>query len=67
MSFSMAPLLIHSPDVPAELREELRHAYFAPGGQRDDLLQAAARRISEELTLECADARELVGLPPCGC
>ena len=67
MSFSMAPLLMHSPDLPSSIRDELRAAYAAQPAQRADHLVAAARIIHAELDLECGDARELVGLPPGGC
>lgn len=67
MSFSMAPLLMHSPDLPSSLRDALRAAYTAQPAQRTGHLVAAARIIHAELDLACHDARELVGLPPGGC
>jgi hypothetical protein len=67
MSFSMAPLLMSSPDLPAAVRDELRAAFAAQPTQRDGHLVTAARLIHAELDLECRDARELVGLPPGGC
>lgn len=62
MSFSMAPLLMYSPDVPANVRDELRAAYAADPGQRTELLISAARMLHQELGLDCSDVRELVGL-----
>jgi hypothetical protein len=67
MSFSLAPLLIHSPDLPTAVRDELRAAYAKSPGQRDGHLMTAARIIHTELELECRDARELVGLPTGDC
>ena len=66
MSLSMAPLLMHSPDLPSALRDELRAAFSEPA-RRDDHLIAAARIMRDELSLSCGDARELVGLPSGGC
>ena len=66
MSFSMAPLLMHSPDLPSALRDELRAAYAVEPAHRDAHLVTAARMIHAELDVECRDARELVGLPA-GC
>lgn len=63
---SMAPLLMHSPDLPSSLRDELRAAFAQPE-RRDDHLTAAARIMRDQLDLSCGDARELVGLPPGGC
>ena len=62
MSFSMLPLLLHEEDVPATARAELRRASFAPASQRRVHLEAAARALSREADLDCAEARELVGL-----
>jgi len=68
MSFSMAPLLIHSPDLPLTVREELRAAMSTESAHRDEHLIAAARLLNEHLAIDCSDARELVGLPDgCGC
>jgi hypothetical protein len=64
----MVPLLMHSPDIPEQVREQLRAAYLAGPDQRAEQLYSAARSIHEELDVECEDARELVGLPPApGC
>ena len=62
MSFSVAPLLLHSPDVPERVRDELRAAFDAEPEQRGDHLLSAARMINAELAVDCADALELVGL-----
>jgi hypothetical protein len=68
MSMSMAPLLMHSEQVPAEAREAIRAAYDAPAQHRTARLEAAARVLHQTTGLECGDVRELVGLPgdrPC--
>jgi hypothetical protein len=63
MSLSMAPLLMHSEQVPAEAREAIRAAYEAPPQQRIARLASAARVLHRATGLECRDVRELVGLP----
>ena len=63
MSLSMAPLLMHSEQVPAEARDAIRAAYDAPPQHRIASLQAAARVLYQTTGLECSDVRELVGLP----
>lgn len=69
MSFSMANLLIHSPDVPMNVREALRAAADADPAERTSQLTNAAHLLYQEVDLPCADVRELVGLPAdeCGC
>lgn len=62
MSFSLAALLIVEDDVPARVRAELRAAMFASSVERRRHLEAAARALRDEAHLECAEARELVGL-----
>lgn len=64
MKFSMAPLLMHDPDIPSRVREALRAAHVADPEDRIARLERAARLLREEVDLECADARELVGLDP---
>ncbi len=61
-SLSVAPLLLHSEGVPEAARVALREAYTAPASLRRPLLEAAARALYREAHLDCADARELVGL-----
>jgi len=63
MSLSMAPLLMHSEQVPAEARDAIRDAYDAPPQHRAARLEAAARVLHQATGLECSDVRELVGLP----
>ena len=63
MSLSMAPLLMHSEQVPAEARDAIRAAYYAPPQHRTESLKAAARVLHQATGLECGDVRELVGLP----
>lgn len=63
MSLSMAPLLMHSHDVPAIVRAELEAAYAATPERRDEHLLTAARMLSWMVPLDCDDALELVGLP----
>jgi hypothetical protein len=62
MSFSVAPLLLHSDHVPLTARHALRAAYDAPVEERTPHLEFAARILHHELDLNCVDARELVGL-----
>lgn len=66
MAFSLAPLLVHSESIPVAARNALRGALeSAPEKQSAELL-AAARLIHQDTDLDCGDARELVGLEPCG-
>ncbi len=66
MSFSMAPLLIHSEQVPAEARDAIRAAYDSPPEQRGASLVSAARVLHAVTGLECRDVFELIGLPGTG-
>jgi hypothetical protein len=59
----MVPLLMHSPDVPASVRAELRAAHAATREHRDEHLARAARLLHRSVPLDCTDALELVGLP----
>jgi hypothetical protein len=67
MSFSLAPLLLHSSDIPVHARAALRSAYEAPADERVSLLESAARILHHEVDLDCSDARELVGLASGSC
>lgn len=67
MSFSMAPLLMHSPDLPAAVRDRLRAAQVAEPAGRTTHLLAAARMMHEQLAVACRDACELVGLDATTC
>ena len=62
MRLSLLSLLIHSDDVPASARDALREATSAPAHLRRPHLEAAARALYRDAHLDCADARELVGL-----
>jgi hypothetical protein len=62
MGLSMAPLLMHSEQVPAEARDAIRAAYDAPPEHRGAGLETAARVLHQATGLECSDVRELVGL-----
>jgi hypothetical protein len=62
MAMSLATLLIHDDDVPAGARAALRDAAAAPASDRRALLEAAARALHHDADVDCADARELVGL-----
>lgn len=64
---SMAPLLMHSSDVPAPVREALIAAYAGDPDERDERLVFAARMMARETELECADVRELLGLADDDC
>jgi hypothetical protein len=62
MSLSLLPLLIFEDDVPPRARAALRQATLAPAGERQMYLEVAARELNREANIDCADARELVGL-----
>ncbi len=62
MSFSLAGLLMFEEDVPATVRAALRAAFRGPARDRRLHLEAAARALHHETQLDCADAKELVGL-----
>jgi hypothetical protein len=66
MSLSMAPLLMHSARLPAEVRDAIRAAYEALPPHRSARLESAARVLHQSTGLECSDVRELVGLPDDG-
>ena len=66
MGFSIALLLIHSEFVPAEAREALKAANEAPLEARTQALEIAARILHHKASLDCSDARELVGLHEAG-
>lgn len=66
MGFTMAPLLMHSDSVPAEAREALKRAHQGPEEHRAAQLESAARVLYRETELDCAEARDLVGLPSSG-
>lgn len=67
MSFSMAPLLVHSDAVPVAAKEALRAAFAVPVRERGDALERAARVLHRETDLDCPDVRELFGLSPGTC
>ena len=62
MSLCFAALLLVDEAVPARARAELRAATTGPETDRRSHLEAAARALAYEADLDCADARELVGL-----
>jgi len=62
MSISMAPLLMHSEQVPAAVRDAFRTAHEALPEHRSARFASAARVLHEETDLECGDILELVGL-----
>ncbi|HTJ82723.1 MAG TPA: hypothetical protein VL400_13460 [Polyangiaceae bacterium] len=63
MNFSVVPLLLHNPDVPAGARMALREALGVPPAERVPLLRRAARILHREASLDCVDALELVDIP----
>ena len=69
MALSVASLLLHSDSTPEGAKTALRDAFARPEEERSTLLQAAARILYREASLDCSDALELVGLAPqsCGC
>jgi hypothetical protein len=62
MSLSLLPLLVVEEDVPVSARAALREASRASDSERRTHLETAARALYREADLDCADARELVGL-----
>lgn len=67
MSFSMTPLLMHSPDLSISVREALAAAYNADPEDRAEHLQLAAQLLRHETQLECSDVKELIGMPDGSC
>ncbi|MBL8956882.1 MAG: hypothetical protein JNK82_39275 [Myxococcaceae bacterium] len=67
MSFDISPLLIHSDDVPPQAKVALMAARDASAGDRELLLEAAAKALYWKTPLGCGEARELVGLAPGMC
>lgn len=63
----VASLLLHSADVPASAKAELRAARSAPRGERERHLRSAAIALMGAAPLACDEARELVGLSPGSC
>jgi hypothetical protein len=66
MPLSMTPLLIHSDAVPENIRTALIAAAGAPAEQRRAELASVARLLYAQTSLDCRDARELVGLESSG-
>jgi hypothetical protein len=62
---SLAPILMHSDAVPSEVRSALRSASNGPPEHRKAELKLAARTLYQVTDLDCADVRELLGLPDC--
>ena len=67
MPLSMTPLLIYSDAVPQNVRSALIAATSVPPEQQESELVSVARLLYAETSLDCRDARELVGLDPNGC
>jgi len=63
---SLAPMLMHSEAVPAEVRSALRAASEASPDRRKTELKLAAQTLYQVTDLDCTDVRELLGLPD-GC
>lgn len=66
-TFSMASLLAYDDLVPTRVREALRAASSAPADEKEASLTSAARLLYRETGVDCADARELLGLAPGSC
>lgn len=66
MSFSIARLLLHSSAVPPEARDALETALASAPEERDAGLEQAVALLYNGTDIACSDARELVGLAPCG-
>ncbi len=67
MSLSLAPLLLHSDDVPESTKRVLEAGLRGPPWQRRLALESAAKLIHLQTGVSCDDARELVDLPPGQC
>jgi hypothetical protein len=63
MMFTLAPLLVHSYEVPPAAREALRAALFGPAELRGAELERAAGILFRHTDLDCGEVRDLVGLP----
>jgi hypothetical protein len=64
---SLTPILMHSDAVPAEVRSALRAASEAPPERKKHELRVAARTLSQVTDLNCAEIKELIGLPDGSC
>jgi hypothetical protein len=67
MSLSLAPILLHSDDVSPAAKRALSAGLTGPVEQRKHSLESAAKLIVIETGVSCAEARELVDLPPGNC
>jgi hypothetical protein len=61
-SLNIAPILIHTEDVPAAARIAIRAAYAGPLERRTAWLESAARTLHRETDLDCMEAADVVGL-----
>ena len=66
MGFTMASLLMHDEQAPADARALLRAASESTAARRTELLELAASAL-REVGLECSDARQLVDLDATDC
>jgi len=62
MGLSLVTLLLYDDDVPPSARAALWEANDAPADERQRYLEIAAQALYREANLDCAEARELVGL-----
>ena len=62
MPLSMTPLLMYSDAVPLDIRTALRAASSAPAERRHAELASIAKQLYARTSIDCRDARELVGL-----
>jgi hypothetical protein len=62
MPLSMTPLLMYSDAVPQDIRTALIAASAAPAERRSAELASIARQLYAQTSIDCRDARELVGL-----
>jgi hypothetical protein len=67
MAYSIVPLLMADPSIPASARRALSRVQHASDARSTERRRAyAAELLTSTLGLECDDARELVDLPSRG-
>jgi len=64
MTLSIRQLMIHSAELPADVRRDIETALETPALQRADAIESSAALLSVVAGLGIDDARELLDLPP---
>jgi hypothetical protein len=64
MTLSIRQLMIHSADLPADVRRAIETALEAPALQRADAMESSAALLSIVAGVGIDDARELLDLSP---